>query len=265
MTLMERNDYKADFDPIVHLTEWYSDPSSPTDLFSGFIHDNLHKFFHSVPLPQAELKLLDFGCGPVIANVISASQYVSDIVLAEYTPQSRVLLEQWLKRDPSFTFDWSPHFKYVVQTLEGRSEDKVKEREESLHQKIKAIVPCNITQDPPISQEYAGPYDILICSLVIDVTATNVDEYEEQLRRLSALVKPGGYMLTVSDTTPTDDEFVNDYYMAKDQKFNLFVLSTKCLISLIEKVGFCPIDVINYPNKEADATFTFVSARKIIN
>ena len=34
---MERNDYKADFDPIVHLTEWYSDPSSPTDLFSGLL------------------------------------------------------------------------------------------------------------------------------------------------------------------------------------------------------------------------------------
>ena len=140
---MERNDYKADFDPIWHLTEKYSDPSSPTNLFTGFIHDNLHKFFHSVPLPQAELKLLDFGCGPVIANVISASQYVSDIVLAEYTPQGRVLLEQWLKRDPSFTFDWSPHFKYIVQTLEGRSEAEVKEREESLCQKIKAIVQCS--------------------------------------------------------------------------------------------------------------------------
>ena len=258
-------DCEAEFTSQNYL-EFYSNSSSSADIFLLTLYSAVfHQFFHSVPLPQAELKLLDYGCGPVIANVISASQYVSDIVLAEYTPQGRVLLEKWLKRDPSFTFDWSPHFKYIVQMLEGRSEDEVKEREESLRQKIKAIVPCDITQDPPIPQEYAGPYDILICSLVIDVTATNVDEYEEQLRRLSALVKPGGYMLTVTDTTPTDEEFVNDYYMAKEQRFNLFVLSPQNLISLIEKVGFSPIDTINYPKKEADATFTFVSARKIIN
>ena len=261
---MERNDYKADFDPMVHLTEKYSDPSSPTDFFSGFIHDNLHKFFHSVPLPQAELKLLDFGCGPVIANVISASQYVSDIVLAEYTPQSRILLEKWLKQDSSFTFDWSPHFKYIVQTLEGRSEDKVKEREESLRQKIKAIVPCDITQDPPIPHEYAGPYDILICSLVIDATSTSVNEYEEQLKRLSALIKRGGYLLFVGGTTPNDKEFSYSFYMANERRFNVLLLSPQFLLSMLEKIGFSIIGTKDHPYKDfyITKTFTFVSAQK---
>ena len=86
---MERNNYKADFDAQGRLMEFYSNPSSPTDVYSNFMVTNLHQFFHSVPLAQTELKVVDYGCGPVIANVISASLYASSAVLAEYTPQSQ--------------------------------------------------------------------------------------------------------------------------------------------------------------------------------
>lgn len=58
-----------------------------------------------------------------------------------------------------------------MQTLKTRSEDEVKEKEESLKNH------CDITKDLHIPQEYTDPYDILICSLLIDATAMNVDEY----------------------------------------------------------------------------------------
>ena len=256
------DDYKTDFVPLAYLDD-YSNPSSPESFLSNFLYNNLHQFFHSVPLPQTELKLLDFGCGPVIANVISASQYVSDIVQAEYTPQGRVLLEQWLKRDPSFTFDWSPHFKYIVQTLEGRSEAEVKEREESLRQKIKAIVPCDITQDPPISQEYAGPYDILVCCCVLGGTAKTLHDYEEQLKRLYSLIKPGGYLLFAVPTAPIENESCNHFYLIDKKKFTVFWLSVRRLSPLLEEIGFTVIDTKSKDNPILEgAKITFFSAKK---
>ena len=45
--------------------------------------------------------MLDYGCGPVIANVISAAGIGSDIILAEYTEKSRQAIQQWLDSEPS--------------------------------------------------------------------------------------------------------------------------------------------------------------------
>ena len=44
-------------------------------------------------------------------------------------------------------FNWTPHFKYIVQTLEGKTESEAKEREKELRQKLENAIPCNIKQD----------------------------------------------------------------------------------------------------------------------
>ena len=41
-------------------------------------------------------------------------------------------------------------------------------REETLRKAIKVIVPCNITQDPPIAKGYEGPYDVMMSMLCIE-------------------------------------------------------------------------------------------------
>ena len=45
------------------------------------------------------------------------------------------------KRESSF-HDWSPIVNYIVQKLEGKSEEKATKREEELRRKISRIVPC---------------------------------------------------------------------------------------------------------------------------
>ena len=63
--------------------------------------------------------------------------------MAEYTPQSRILLEQWIKEGVMEKFDWTPHLIHIVQTLEGKTENEAKEREKELRQKLKNVIPCN--------------------------------------------------------------------------------------------------------------------------
>ena len=62
----------------------------------------------------------DYGCEPVVANVISAAKVATEIVFAEYTEEGRSAVKQWLKEDPN-AFDWSPYFEYVTKTLEDGS------------------------------------------------------------------------------------------------------------------------------------------------
>ena len=96
---------------------------------------------------------MDYGCGPVIANTISAAAKASSIVLSDFTPNNRKALRQWLNID-SAAFDWSPYFKYVVRDMEGKGEQEVKERQELVCKLVKAVVHCDITQDPPIDPDY---------------------------------------------------------------------------------------------------------------
>ena len=57
--------------------------------------------------------------------------------------------------DPT-AHDWTAYFKYnIIEDLEGKTEKEAKERETQLHKAIEAVVPCDITQDPPLPLEYA--------------------------------------------------------------------------------------------------------------
>ena len=59
-------------------------------------------------------------------------------------------------------------FKHVVVTLEGKDPGKAIEREGRLRSITKAVVPCDITQDPPIAEGFGGPYDVIMCILSIE-------------------------------------------------------------------------------------------------
>ena len=118
------NDFQETFDPTVYLKKCFNDPDDRP--LSRFALENLHKFFQSYKrFQQAQpLKVLDYGCGPVIANVISAAGLHPDIILAEFTASSREVIQQWLT-NPQMGWDWSRYFEYVVHTLEGKSNERL--------------------------------------------------------------------------------------------------------------------------------------------
>ena len=77
-------DYEM-FDPWAYLDYQYGE-------VNGFHHHSLkhiHEFYKSCWSPSADLKVLEFGAGPVIAYVIRASLYTSEIVLSEYMETNR--------------------------------------------------------------------------------------------------------------------------------------------------------------------------------
>jgi hypothetical protein len=107
------------------------------NVLRDFAIGKVHEFFKENKLdtvkPGETLNVLDYGCGPVIAHVISAAGIEStEIVLAEFTDGCREAVQLWLDKDSS-AWDWTPYIKYVVQTLEGNEDEyEVTQREESL-------------------------------------------------------------------------------------------------------------------------------------
>ena len=56
----------------------------------------------------------------------------------------------------------------------------------------RAVVHCDITNDPPIERGYEQPYDVVMCTLVMEGASTNCDEYCAHIAQLGKVVKPGG-------------------------------------------------------------------------
>ena len=63
-------------------------------------------------MPTQDLKVLDYGCGPVIANVVSvASHWRAPLSVADYTEENRFhAVQRWLSGD-STAFNWDPYLK----------------------------------------------------------------------------------------------------------------------------------------------------------
>ena len=133
-------DYEL-FDPWAYLDDLYGE-------VDGFHHHSLkhmHEFYKSCGSSSAGLKVLEFGAGPVIAYVISASLYASEIVLSDYVEANRKVLQMWLDRDPNAP-NWSPFFEHVVQELEGKRLQKEKRSCARLSKRSSLVTSTKIPQ-----------------------------------------------------------------------------------------------------------------------
>ena len=194
-----------------------------------------HDVFQSLP---KGLKVLDYGTGPVILTTISATTKASEIILSDYAESSRHALRQWLEKDPD-AFDWSPHFRRVVRDLEGKGDEEVEERQRQVRSLVKAVVHCDLTQDPPIERGYDQEYDVVISSLCLEAVAQTYAEYKQGMTKLAELVRPGG-VLVIYGAELTSGPSV---YLVGNQTFRSFGVATDQAVKAMREAGITDIKV----------------------
>ena len=226
--------YETAFDPWAYYCQYYKEVTEghrqPLSL--------LHELYKSYGSPPASLKVLDFGAGPIPIYEISASLYASEIVFSEYVESNRKALQMWLDRDPNAQ-DWSPFFEYVVQELEGKGKEDAAIRQEEMRRLVKAVVPCDITKDPPIEPTYQGPYDIIYSSLCLECACDTLGEYAGAVSKLSKLIKPGGKL--VLNAVEGHGKF--SFYVVGGEKFVSLSLTEEALTAILQQNGFIDIRI----------------------
>ena len=238
----------------------YLDDLPVNDLFE-FSLVCLNESFLAIDRGENGLTVLDYGCGPNLANHISAASKATEIVLADYCKPNREFIKKWLAADPS-AHDWLFYFKHVVETLEGKSHQESIERQKLLRDKVKAVVACDSTKDQFIEEGYEGPYDVVISFMCLGNAATNTEEYLCYLRKLVSLVKINGTLL-YADITVESARWCP--YILGDNRFESFNISAQDIVSMIRAAGFSEVVVkdMKDPNfAAADKTYSFISAKK---
>ena len=242
-----------EFDPKTYLDTFYQKQSVYKEMMD-FALVNIHNFFMQKYSTSkgVPLKVLDYGCGPVVAYDISAAAESAEIVLAEYGEQCCSALQDWLDHSPS-AWDWTPHIKRVVCDLEGKEESEVKKREDDLQKAVKAIVPCDITQDPPIAKGYEGPYDVVMSMLCIENGYLTRQGYKAAVKRISTLVKRDGTLLlytTIRNREANDN--TPGYYYVGEQRIVQVALPLEFVQATLNECGFSVEKTNTLPEKESD-------------
>ena len=258
------------FNPQDYLHTYYSADTVGLHPIQLLTLKTLHDFYQSYESTEAKLKILDVGSGPVIAQTISAAPYATEIVLSEYAEANRAALLQWLNNDPN-AFDWTHIIKHIVVNLEGKSEEEVPIRAELVRKVVKAVVHCDVNQDPPIPSQYVGQYDIVTAFLCLTAACATREDYVAALVRLHALLKSGGKIVLYTtdrkeQVTPTPTS-----YTVGSQEFFELRLSRDLISKSLKEAGFCDIKVtvLPRPNFGPDEPnpdivgFNFITASKM--
>ena len=246
------HDYRDKFNPQDYLQAYYSVANlGPFNLFKL---NALHKFYQSYP-STAKLKILDIGSGPSIAQTISAAPCAAEIVLSEYAETNRSALLQWLNNDPN-AFDWAHVFKHVVVDLEAKTEEEVPIRAELVRKVVKAVVPCDVNQDPPIPTECMNQYDIVTEFLCLTAACATREDYKAALVRLHALLKSGGKIVLY--TVQCKDEPTQVSYPVGPHNFFDLRIPEDFIIKSLEQAGFCDVKVMALTREDLGLPDDFV-------
>jgi len=189
----------APFDPRAYLKEYYSHLGEENQELLHFIDDVYRRIF--VELDAA--RLLEFGGGPTIYQLISAAKYPVSIDFSDYLDANLNEVHNWLQDKPE-QFFWDDFIRYVLK-LEGECGNlpTVKERVQLIRHKIKRLIHCDAKKSEPLELGYRAPYDIVSINFVLESITTGMSEWNVLIENVLPLVRPQGYLLMCAITGAT--------------------------------------------------------------
>ena len=204
-------DYKTDRAAVevnYYLNRRFSDPYDRERGAHPFYMKTHHAFYEmfSKSWNPSKATFLEYGGGPVIYPLISAAPFVSEITFADYQQSNIDAVIAW-KTQCEGHYDWYSYFKYVILELEGNdSDDAVSQRQEEVRRKCRNILLgdlhakkiLSLSSKSQSSENLCEKFDVVSCNFCCEVAAKTVEEYRINVQRLSNLVKPGGFLLSLA-------------------------------------------------------------------
>ncbi len=204
----------------------------------GQLHNVLHRYV-SKRRSDCELLVLDFGCGPVIQNCISVATFASEIMFSDISSANREAIQKWLDGDAD-AFNWSPHFDYVVKTLEGKGEKEAREREQRVRQ-ISKVVFCDALSETPMQKGYEGPYDVILQCACLECACSDIESFKNCMKKLTSLLKSGGLLFDYATDAAVDT--LNLQYPVGDRVHSYISLTHNTVASVMEECGLRDVEV----------------------
>lgn len=142
---------------------------------------------------KGKYPVLQFGCGPSIAETLPVVPYASEIYMADYLQTNIQEILSWMNKDP-LGFNWNLFTGFVLK-LEGMPHaiSGIVDREEELRRKIKQIGLCDAGKLPPVPDQRRR-YPIVITTFCADSATSSKKIWKAYMKNILQLVAPSGHL-----------------------------------------------------------------------
>jgi nicotinamide N-methyltransferase/methyltransferase len=175
------------FDPKSYLQEMFQSPDDEDYFSVSFIARLLD------PLPD-QMFIHELGGGPTLYSVAALAPKASEIHFSDVVHASLAEVNAWLQDQPD-AHNWDPYIALALEA-EGLSvtEAAIAKRTALMREVVTQLMLCDAQSKTPIELENTR-YDLVTAHHCTDVAATNISDWQQVLKNVTTIVRPGGWLM----------------------------------------------------------------------
>lgn len=179
------------FDSRAYLNEYYSHLGEENRELMKFYERSYADVFNHIK----KARVLEFGGGPTIYQLISLAKYDVSIDFSDYLEQNVKEVQRWLKNDPKM-FSWDTFIKYALKLEEiSQSENNIIRRADLIRKKVKRLLHCDARKPNPIKGIANKQYDMVSVNFVPESITQKKQEWYILIDHIISLVESTGYLV----------------------------------------------------------------------
>lgn len=181
----------AQFHAHMYLCEYYSHVGAENRALLEF----LQRAYATIFAHLRAARLLEFGGGPTIYQLISASHYPVTIDFSDYLGENLAEVQAWLDDAPG-QFGWDAFVRYAL-ACEQRPAGKaaIERRKRLIRSRVSQLLRCDAKSATPLGSPPPAPYDIVSINFVLESITQDRAEWQTLLDNVAPLIRPCGYVL----------------------------------------------------------------------
>ncbi|KAG9463436.1 hypothetical protein GDO78_021732 [Eleutherodactylus coqui] len=172
--------------------------------------------------------VIDCSFGPMCHHLLAVKDFIQKITILKLNDASLKELKKWKNKEPD-AFDWV-HATEFMQEIKGKS-DELEDEEEKLREKIDKTLKWDPSKCDPADVLSLSKADIVINYGILEMISEDHDEYRRNLRKMSNVIKPGGYFLSYACTNAS-------YLSVGEDKYHVVPCDESFYRKVIREEGF---------------------------
>lgn len=218
-----RHDFRR-FLPESYLEEYYATVIPENDKLMAFFADV------SAKLPKVK-RLLEYGGGPTIYQLLSLAGNVSEIDFTDYLESNLAQVKSWVKAKKS-AHNWLPFVRVALYYEYGSmpTTNAVSARERKVRSLLKSF--GRVDAFNPKNDHTAYPkYDVVSTNFVAESISSNKTEWRRSLGSIVNYVDDNGWLVMTAIRNAS-------YWRSGDESFASYAIQKKDLEQELKKMGF---------------------------
>jgi hypothetical protein len=216
------------FVPRDYLNEYYSR--------IGLENHNLLAFLaHASDRIPMDARMLEFGGGPTIYQLISPAARAGSIDFADYLDSNLDEVRRWLDGSDD-AFDWTAFFarSLVIEGLDNGPQARAA-RAALVRSRITSLRHCDMNKADPMGRGRRHGYDALGAHFVAESITASKPTWRRAVANLTTLLRPGGVLIMSAVLHA-------EYWRSGAHRYSAVGIGVEDLESLLADLGFLDID-----------------------